>query len=54
MVQGIALGAPVTWEAFLMKNLLPVTLGNIVGGAICMATSYALIFGSLNPSTKKA
>lgn len=35
-----------------MANLLPVTLGNIVGGAVCMATSYSLIFGRLNPSNK--
>ncbi len=26
-------------------NLLPVTLGNIIGGAICMAGVYALVFG---------
>ena len=27
-------GAAVTWKAFLFQNLLPVTLGNIVGGAV--------------------
>ena len=53
-MQGIVLGAPVTWKAFFMANLLPVTLGNIVGGAICMATTYALIFGSLNSAPKAA
>lgn len=51
---GIALGAPVTWKAFFMANLLPVTLGNIVGGAVCMATTYALIFGSLGSPANKA
>jgi len=46
-VQGMALGAPVTWSMFFLGNLLPVTLGNIVGGAVCMATTYALSFGRL-------
>jgi formate/nitrite transporter FocA (FNT family) len=26
-------------------NLLPVTLGNIIGGAVCVAGVYALAFG---------
>ena len=42
---GISLGAPVTYEHFLAANLLPVTLGNIVGGAVCIAAVYALCFG---------
>lgn len=37
----------VTWPAFLLKNLLPVTLGNIVAGTLCMATVYSLAYGSL-------
>ena len=45
--QGMALGAPVTWSAFFLGNLLPVTLGNLVGGAFCMATVYALCYGRL-------
>ena len=32
---------------FVMKNLLPVTLGNIVGGALCVALSYSSIHGTL-------
>ena len=32
---------------FLLKNLLPVTLGNIVGGALCVALSYSSIHGTL-------
>lgn len=51
---GIVLGAPVTWKAFFLANLLPVTLGNIIGGAICMGTVYAVIFGKLNPDAKTA
>lgn len=44
---GIVLGAPVTWSTFLTANLLPVTLGNIVGGALCVATLFSAMFGSL-------
>merc|ERR1712146_400456 len=36
---GILNGAAVSWKAFLLNNLLPVTLGNIVGGAVCVATA---------------
>jgi formate transporter len=34
------------WSSFLLKNLVPVTLGNIVGGAVCVATAYWLVFKS--------
>eukprot|EP01026_Neomeris_dumetosa_P058134 TRINITY_DN53918_c0_g1_i4.p2 TRINITY_DN53918_c0_g1~~TRINITY_DN53918_c0_g1_i4.p2 ORF type:complete len:325 (-),score=55.30 TRINITY_DN53918_c0_g1_i4:427-1401(-) len=43
---GIVLGANVTWGQFLFNNLLPVTLGNMVAGALLVATSYAFCFGS--------
>ena len=33
-----------TWETFFMNNLLPVTLGNILGGAILVAGIYAIIY----------
>lgn len=33
-----------TWEAFLVGNLLPVTLGNVVGGAVCVAAVYWAIY----------
>ena len=33
-----------TWEAFLVGNLLPVTIGNVVGGAVCVAAVYWAIF----------
>ncbi len=42
---GIALGANVSVSSFLVANLLPVTLGNIVGGAVCIAAVYALCYG---------
>lgn len=34
----------------LMYNMIPVTLGNIVGGAVCVAGMYALIFGNAGKS----
>lgn len=42
---GIACGAEFSFTHFLTSNLIPVTLGNIVGGALCCATPYALVFG---------
>merc|ERR1712006_68535 len=42
---GIFSGASVTWKAFLLKNLLSVTLGNIVGGAVCVAAVYSWAYG---------
>lgn len=44
---GIALGAKVSFAHFLTANLIPVTLGNIVGGALFVATAYSFIFGAL-------
>ena len=38
---GMFLGAKgVTWSTMIMNNLIPVTLGNIVGGAIFVACIY--------------
>jgi formate/nitrite transporter len=33
-----------TWQAFLFKNLIPVTIGNIIGGAVLVAAIYWAIF----------
>ena len=33
-----------TWGTFFGKNLLPVSLGNIVGGAICVGCAYWFIY----------
>lgn len=33
-----------TWNAFFINNLLPVTIGNIIGGAIFVAAVYWVIF----------
>lgn len=37
-----------TWGNFLLRNLLPVTLGNIIGGAILVGLAYWFIY--LRPS----
>jgi formate transporter len=34
----------VTWNSFFFKNLLPVTIGNIIGGAVMVAAVYWLIY----------
>ena len=42
---GLAADAPtLTWSAFLINNLLPVTLGNIVGGAGLVGLVYRSIY----------
>jgi formate/nitrite transporter len=33
-----------TWSAFLVRNLIPVTIGNIIGGALLVAAVYWSIF----------
>ncbi len=33
-----------TWQAFLLNNLIPVTIGNIIGGAVLVAAIYWAIF----------
>lgn len=33
-----------TWSAFWLKNLMPVTIGNIIGGAVLVAAVYWAIF----------
>ncbi|MBN1963322.1 MAG: formate transporter FocA [Anaerolineae bacterium] len=41
-------GAPdlanLTWGSFLLNNLLPVTIGNIIGGAVLVAATYWFIY----------
>jgi formate transporter len=32
------------WESFLVANLLPVTIGNIIGGAVLVAATYWFVF----------
>jgi formate/nitrite transporter len=40
-----------TWQAFFIKNLIPVTIGNIIGGAVLVAGLYWAIF--LRPENSK-
>jgi formate/nitrite transporter FocA (FNT family) len=51
---GIALGADVTFSHFITSNLIPVTLGNIVGGMVFMGFSSAFFYGSLGGGKKAA
>ncbi|CAN0428383.1 unnamed protein product [Laminaria digitata] len=37
----------VSWSNIFLKNILPVTLGNIVGGAVCQTGLYSSVYGSL-------
>jgi formate/nitrite transporter len=41
---GMMLGAAVTWRQFLIWNLLPVTLGNILGGMFFVGAAYSFCF----------
>lgn len=40
---GLELGS-LTWGSFLVDNLIPVTLGNILGGTVLVAAIYWMIF----------
>jgi formate/nitrite transporter len=42
---GMMRGAKITMGDFIIKNLIPVTLGNIVGGALCVMGIYGTAFG---------
>lgn len=42
--------ASLTWSAFFLKNLIPVTIGNIIGGVFLVAAIYWMIF--LRPSDR--
>jgi len=37
--------AGLNWSGFAVKNLIPVTLGNIIGGAFMVGTLYWLALG---------
>jgi formate transporter len=43
LATGMDLSA-LTWPAFLLRNLLPVTLGNVLGGSVFVAAVYWSIF----------
>lgn len=39
-------GADITIKQMFLKNLIPVTLGNIVGGALCVMLPFGTTFGN--------
>ncbi|MEG2419283.1 MAG: formate/nitrite transporter family protein, partial [Eubacterium sp.] len=41
---GIFLGAEVSWGQLFMGNLIPVTIGNIIGGAVIVPCVYYYSF----------
>ena len=43
---GILRGADITIKQMFLKNLIPVTLGNIVGGALCVMAPFGMTFGN--------
>ena len=40
-------GAPLTMRDVLLKNLLPVTIGNAIAGSVLIAASFSFAFGKL-------
>ena len=38
-------GSPVTWGEFIINNLIPATIGNIIGGSLLVGGAYWYIFG---------
>lgn len=44
--------ASITWNSFFINNLIPVTIGNIIGGALLVAAVYWLIFLRPEKSTR--
>lgn len=45
---GMFMGGDVTWSTMFMNNLIPVTIGNIIGGAVVIPGLYCAIFGKKN------
>lgn len=41
---GMWYGAPVSWAQFLLGNLVPVTIGNIIGGALFVGVVYWYLY----------
>ncbi|DBA77135.1 hypothetical protein WJX77_002973 [Trebouxia sp. C0004] len=50
----MVIGADISASTYLLKNLLPVTLGNIVGGAIGVAAFYSYVYGTLGQKAQAA
>lgn len=41
---GMFLGAPVTWGQIWLSNLIPVTIGNLIGGALIVPAFYHVAY----------
>jgi formate transporter len=44
--------ADLTWVGFLWNNLLPVTLGNLVGGGVLVAAAYWFVYLRRRPANR--
>ncbi len=44
MPMGIFLGADVAWTSMLVKNIVPVTIGNAIGGGLILPVLYYMIY----------
>lgn len=44
LFHGTPEGSPATWSSFLVDNLVPVTLGNIGGGAVLVGLVYWFVY----------
>jgi formate transporter len=42
---------PLTWGNYLINNLVPVTIGNIVGGSVFVGGAYWFLYLRKNPKT---
>lgn len=40
----IYIGADISWQSFLLQNLLPATIGNIIGGSVLVGMVYWYLF----------
>ena len=41
---GIFAGADISWSHFVTANLIPVTIGNIVGGSLMVGSVYWFVY----------
>lgn len=48
------LGAPISVHTFVVKNLIPATIGNLIGGAIFVAMAFGMSYGSWEKSINAA
>jgi len=40
----IYVGADITWSSFISDNLLPATIGNLIGGAVLVGMVYWYLY----------